>query len=123
MKSIPLSWKRIVLISVLLLGGSTVVLALLRQGLPNPRAEGITYLQKDYSPDEYRAIQLAFWQVKGRQRACAHAYVDKYMSMLRADCEASEDTKTISGGCGHMTNPLNYPEITEAGLQHCGILP
>lgn len=44
-----------------------------------------------------------------------------YMDTLRRRCEIMGEAKNIGGGCAHMTNPMNYPEVLEAGLKHCGI--
>ena len=124
MKSSPLNWKRVALISTLLgVGSLTVALAMLRQRAPAPKARhtAVVIPQGEYDPSEYRAIQVAFWQATARQGACSQAYVNKFMSILEDSCEGAGDAKTIGGGCGHLANPLNYPAVIDAALRYCHV--
>jgi hypothetical protein len=127
----PVNWKRVALLSGILAGTSIIALALLpiepspfksmSSALP-AKAKHIRIPQKHYSSSEYVAIQETFWtRIKGKDRDCAQAYVDNYMGALREDCETDGGAANIGGGCAHMTNPMNYPEVLEAGLRHCGI--
>lgn len=78
--------------------------------------------RKTFSPGEYRAIQETFWsKIQGKDRQCAEAFVFAHMDTLRQRCEIRSEAKDIGGGCAHMTDPMNYPEVLEAGLRHCGI--
>src|SRR3546814_4385066 len=43
------------------------------------------------------------------------------MDTLRTRCEIKGAAKDIGGGCAHMTNAMNYPEVLQAGLEHCDI--
>ncbi len=43
------------------------------------------------------------------------------MDTLRRRCEIGNEAKDIGGGCAHMASAMNYPEVLEAGLEHCGI--
>ena len=77
---------------------------------------------REFSPEEYRAIQETFWsKIQGKDRHCAEDYVFTYMATLRRRCEILNEAKDVGGGCAHMTDAMNYPEVLEAGLKHCGI--
>ena len=82
----------------------------------------VVIAHREFSPDEYRAIQETFWtMIQGKDRQCAESFVFAYMDTLRKRCEIQGEAKDIGGGCAHMTNAMNYPEVLEAGLKHCGI--
>jgi len=77
---------------------------------------------REFSPDEYRAIQETFWtKIQGKDRHCAESFVFAYMDTLRRRCEIQGEAKDIGGGCAHVTNAMNYPEVLQAGLEHCDI--
>ena len=124
-----MNWKRISLISAILAAISvTAALAmlvgpsLLRSRIYSAQPKRALIPRKDYSPRQNAAIQQAFWvDIKGKDRNCAEAYVHNYMASIRANCEASGAAANIGGGCAHIANPMNYPEVLEAGLHHCGI--
>src|SRR3546814_2432372 len=66
---------------------------------------------REFSPDEYRAIQETFWtKIQGKDRHCAESFVFAYMDTLRTRCEIKGEAKDIGGGCAHMTNAMNSPE-------------
>ncbi|HVI57749.1 MAG TPA: hypothetical protein VM619_02595 [Luteimonas sp.] len=121
-------WRRVSWIAGLLIAVVGLVVAYAYKVVPiqsAPQAKFpplVEILHKEFSPEEYRAIQETFWSnTQGQDRHCAEAFVFAYMDMLRKRCEIMGEAKDIGGGCAHMTNAMNYPEVLEAGLKHCGI--
>jgi hypothetical protein len=122
------NWRRISWISGLLFAGVVGLAAYAYRATPSrsvPQAELpplVKIPRREFSPEEYRAIQETFWsKIQGKERHCAEAFVFAYMDTLRKRCEINGEAKDIGGGCAHMTNTMNYPEVLEAGLKHCGI--
>src|SRR3546814_19617557 len=76
----------------------------------------------DVCSSDLRAIQETFWtKIQGKDRHCAESFVFAYMDTLRTRCEIKGEAKDIGGGCAHMTNAMNYPEVLQAGLEPCDI--
>jgi hypothetical protein len=121
------NWRRISWISGLLFVGVILAAYVYRNASNDsiPRAEPpplIEIPRRDFSPEEYTAIQETFWlKIQGKDRRCAEAFVFTYMRTLRRRCEIEDGAKGIGGGCAHMTSAMNYPEVLEAGLKYCGI--
>ena len=122
------NWRRVSWIAALLVIGVALVAAYAYKDAPGHsvvQAELpplVEIPRREFSPEEYRAIQETFWsKIQGKDRHCAEAFVFAYMDALRRRCEIRGEAKDIGGGCAHMTNAMNYPEVLEAGLKHCGI--
>jgi len=120
--------RRVSWITALLIAGVALLAAYAYKGAPShsvaqaelPPLVEIPY--REFSPDEYRAIQEAFWtKIQGKERHCAESFVFAYMDTLRRRCEIQGEAKDIGGGCAHITNAMNYPEVLQASLEHCGI--
>lgn len=123
-----MNWRQISWISGFLFAGAAILAAYAYRSASNdpaPRAEHLPFVEiprRDFSPEEYRSIQETFWsRIQGQDRHCAEAFVFGYMGKLRRRCEIEGGAKGIGGGCAHMTSAMNYPEVLEAGLEHCGI--
>ena len=121
-------WRRVSWIAGLLIAVVALVAAYAYKVVPiqsAPQAKLPPLVEiphKEFSPEEYRAIQETFWSnIQGKDRHCAEAFVFTYMDTLRKRCEIMGEAKDIGGGCAHMTNAMNYPEVLEAGLKHCGV--
>jgi hypothetical protein len=122
------NWRRVSWIAALLVIGVALVAAYAYKdasGHSVAQAELpplVEIPRREFSPEEYRAIQETFWsKIQGKDRHCAKAFVFAYMDTLRRRCEIRGEAKDIGGGCAHMTNGMNYPEVLKAGLKHCGI--
>ena len=120
--------RRVSLIAGLLVVAAAVVAVYAYQGTPSNSVSQlelpplVEIPHKEFSPDEYRAIQETFWtKIQGKERQCAESFVFTYMGTLRRRCEIQGGAKDIGGGCAHMTNAMNYPEVLQAGLKHCDI--
>jgi len=120
------NWRRVLAISGCLVAAAVALTALSFVRLPgsnsNVSSAHIVIPHKNYSSDELRAIQTTYWtRIEGDEKICAMAYVDGFMDALRKECESEGGAEDIGGGCGHMTSPMNYPAVLEAGMRHCGV--
>jgi len=114
-------WSRVALISALLAAAlvATAFFAQQRRSLPVQAREQIVH-EKQYSPQELEIVRVAY-SAADSDGSCAQAYVAGYMSAIRTECERHGVGNTTVGGCSHLTNHFNYPQVLEAALQTCGI--
>ncbi len=120
--------RRVSWMTGMLVLGLALVAAYAYKGAPRhsvPQVElapRVEIPHREFLPDEYSKIQDTFWtKIQGKDRQCAETFVFAYMDTLRRRCELQGEGKDIGGGCAHLTNAMNYPEVLQAGLVHCGI--
>src|SRR5690606_30836909 len=114
------TWRRVSWIVGLLIAAVALVAAYAYKVVPiqsAPKAKLPSLVEiphREFSTEEYRAIQETFWsKIQGKDRHCAEGFVFAYMDTLRKRCEIIGEAKDVGGGCAHMTNAMNYPEVLE----------